>query len=118
MADADTVRVTKEPFNPKRRHDAELLFTTSDTAEIAELKLALSIDPASLEELIAWMTMPLLEINFMRGRELLTSVGYLFGEYLRWPGWGPDALDARLRNPEQLERWLMRHGWRPPPGFR
>ena len=98
-------------FDPARRSESKTLFIIHDRVKLAELGTHLRVDEGMLEQQISLMTQGDLQLNFLSGHALLTSVSYIFADFLRWKQGGPDA---RLVNPLALVRSLVDAGWESP----
>jgi hypothetical protein len=110
---ATSVRATTPgKFDPKHRSAAPPLFHTD--GDLLPLVTALAIDEASLALGTALMTPGDIELHFLHGHDLLTSVIFIHPRWLRWTSW---SADARLRDPASLVAWLSSHGWNPPPTY-
>jgi len=98
-------------FTPRRRADTTALFTVSVPPDLDTLAGHLSFDERSLADETALMTPGHLQLNFLSRRALLTSVVFIYPDFLRWPEL---PFDARLVNGRGLAAWLVAQGWQLP----
>jgi hypothetical protein len=108
LGTATSMRATEGGFDPKRRGDSKTLFIIDERIKLAELVAHLEVDESCLDRRIHLMTTGTLQLNFLDGHSLITSVDYIFSDFLRWSEGGSDA---QLINPLGLVRFLVDAGW-------
>lgn len=109
IVDATTLRVTRAgELDSRHRGATKPLLLVSDSAALSQLRDALAIDHELLTRQTVLMTPGVLDLHFFRGHDLRATVAYMPPEIVRWTGW---RFDARLREPEQLMKWLTDRGW-------
>jgi hypothetical protein len=112
IAQATSMRASEVgEFNPRLRGHSPALFVVTERAALLQIGACLTVDEASLAQRHAWMTPGIVQLNFLKGHSLLTSVVFIYSDFLRWPEGGPDA---RLANSKGLMQSLVACGWRTP----
>lgn len=94
-----------------RRDRSETIAVVTDGPSLTRLRGCLAVDGQSLAQQISLMTPGSLELSFMSGRDVLTTVIFIWPNFLRWSSW---TSDARLADGSRLIAWLTEHGWHPP----
>lgn len=110
---ANSVRVTRvAQFDPRHRNSTPPIAVVSDESGLESLRSSLAVDAESLSRQTALMTPGDVDLNFMRDRDLVVTVTFIYPNLIRCPcQW---EFDVQLRSGPQLVDWLSDHGWRAP----
>jgi hypothetical protein len=110
IASATSVRAfAVGAFDPKRRDRSNPVLVVVDPLRLANLREALAVSPKSLESVTDVMTCGVLDLCFLVGHTLITTVTYLEGgpDMIRWSQWSGDV---ELKSPNSLSAWLADNG--------
>ena len=111
IATATTMRAhAAGAFDPKRRSKSKPTLVVTDPSLLVSLRQALVVSPASQDSVIDVMTCGVLDLCFLDGHSLITTVTYLGGggpDMIRWSGWPGDV---ELVSGNALADWLAANG--------